>query len=213
MRDLGGADAKRQRAESAVRAGVAVAADDGSARLSEAQFRADHMNNSLPIAAQREEANAELLAIGFQLPDLCRRLRVHNREAPVQAVRCGRCGMVHRGYGALGTSHPKLPLPQQAERLRRSHLMDQMKVDIENRGRVRPFGPDKVRIPDLLEQSTADHTTSLLHRSSRHFDQFEPAPAVFCLAVKQSEERFLQGGGYRATASSADRESIHRAHG
>ena len=40
LRDLAGADAERQRAQRAVRAGVAVAADDRAARLREAQLRA-----------------------------------------------------------------------------------------------------------------------------------------------------------------------------
>ena len=47
MLDFRGADAKGQRAKSAMRAGVAVTANDRHARLGQAQFRADYMHNAL----------------------------------------------------------------------------------------------------------------------------------------------------------------------
>ena len=43
--DFAGADAEGQRAEGAVRGGVAIAADDGHARLGIAQFGADHVDD------------------------------------------------------------------------------------------------------------------------------------------------------------------------
>ena len=45
--DLAGADAERQGPEGAVRRGVAVAADDGHARLGDAELRADHVDDPL----------------------------------------------------------------------------------------------------------------------------------------------------------------------
>ncbi len=48
--DLAGADAEGQRAERAVRRGVAVAADDGHARLGQPQLRADDVDDALPVA-------------------------------------------------------------------------------------------------------------------------------------------------------------------
>ena len=46
MLHFAGADAKRQRAERAVRGRVAVAADDGHARLRQTQFRADDVDDA-----------------------------------------------------------------------------------------------------------------------------------------------------------------------
>ena len=54
MLDLGGADAVRQRAEGAVRRGVAVAADDGHARQREALLRADDVDDALADDRSRE---------------------------------------------------------------------------------------------------------------------------------------------------------------
>ena len=61
--DLAGADAEGQRAERAVGAGVAVAADDGHARLGQAQFRADDVDDALPPGVEVVERDAELLAV------------------------------------------------------------------------------------------------------------------------------------------------------
>ena len=47
MLDLGRADAMRERAEGAVRRGMAVAADDGRARQGEALLRPDDMDDAL----------------------------------------------------------------------------------------------------------------------------------------------------------------------
>jgi hypothetical protein len=68
--DFAGADAEGQRAKRAVRGGVAVAADDGHARLGQAQLRADHVHDALPGAVQPIERDAELGAVGFHLVGL-----------------------------------------------------------------------------------------------------------------------------------------------
>ena len=57
------ADAERQRAECSVGAGVAVAADDGHARLGQAQLRADDMHDPLLRRMHVVERNAELGAV------------------------------------------------------------------------------------------------------------------------------------------------------
>jgi hypothetical protein len=48
--DLGRADAEGQRAEGAMRRGVAVAADDGHARQGEALLRPDDVHDALPLS-------------------------------------------------------------------------------------------------------------------------------------------------------------------
>ena len=68
VRHLAGADAERQRAERAVGAGVAVAADDRHARLGQPQLRPDDVHDALPLVAQRVQLDAELGAVLLQLP-------------------------------------------------------------------------------------------------------------------------------------------------
>ena len=64
MPHLAGADAESQRAEGAVGAGVAVAADDSPAWLGQAQLRTDDVYDALTIAAESIEGDPELLAVG-----------------------------------------------------------------------------------------------------------------------------------------------------
>ena len=61
--DFAGADAEGQRPESAVRGGVAVAADDGHARLRDAEFGADDVDDALLRVVQIVNANAEFLQL------------------------------------------------------------------------------------------------------------------------------------------------------
>ena len=60
MFDFAGADAKGQRAESAVRGRVAVAADDGHARLGAAKLRPNDMHDPLFAVVQVVKRDAEL---------------------------------------------------------------------------------------------------------------------------------------------------------
>ncbi len=54
----------------AVRGGVAVAAHDGHAGQSQAEFGPDDVNDAAVRAAQAIERNAKLCRVGFQLTDL-----------------------------------------------------------------------------------------------------------------------------------------------
>ena len=73
---LAGADAESQRAESAVRGGVAVAADQRGARQGEALLRPDDMDDALIRAIQRHIGHAEFGDIGLQFGDLRARQRI-----------------------------------------------------------------------------------------------------------------------------------------
>ena len=64
--DLAGADAKGERAEGAMRAGVAVAADDGHARLGQAELGADDVHDALQRAEAILEADAKFLAVALE---------------------------------------------------------------------------------------------------------------------------------------------------
>src|SRR5207237_3654171 len=63
MRHFARSDAEGERAESAVRAGVAVAAHDGAARVGDAHLRTDHVHDALPFGTERVQLDAELLVI------------------------------------------------------------------------------------------------------------------------------------------------------
>jgi hypothetical protein len=144
VRDLAGADAEGQRAEGAVGAGVAVAADDGRAWLGDAQLGADDVDDPLPLRPQGVQLDPELLAVGLELADLRRRLRVENRDTTVGAARRGRRRVIHGGHRPLGPAHQQLALAQPAERLRRRHLVNQVQVDVEDGRGVGGGGPDDV---------------------------------------------------------------------
>src|SRR2546430_17102352 len=68
--DLGGADAEGQRPEGAVRAGVAVAAHDGLARLREAQLRANDVHDAALTVGEAEQLHTERGAVGLELAHL-----------------------------------------------------------------------------------------------------------------------------------------------
>ena len=124
--DLGGADAERERAERAVRGGVAVAADDRHPGLRQAELRADHVDDPLAAAAGREERHAELGTVRAQA----------RRAAPSRADRSrpflGRDVVIHRRERQVRP--PDLPArePKAVERLGRGDLVDQVQIDEED---------------------------------------------------------------------------------
>ena len=125
--DLARADAEGQRAEGPVGGGVAVAADDGHARLGEPLLRPHHVDDALRRAAPAEERDLELAAVLLELPELGGRLLVDHRPA-------GGDGVVGGGGGEVGTPDPELARAQPGEGLRRGHLVDEVAVDVEDGG-------------------------------------------------------------------------------
>ena len=154
MLDLRRADPERERAERAVRRGVAVAADDRHPRLREPELGADHVDDSLAAAAGRVQRDAELLAV----PRAARRAAPCASGSVIGAVH-GRHVVIHRRDGEIGAPHAPPVEPQPVERLRRGHLVDQVQVDVEQR-RLAGLLADDVRVPDLLEQRLAPSDVS-----------------------------------------------------
>jgi hypothetical protein len=145
--DLAGADAERQRAKRAVSRGVAVAADDGHARLGQAQFRADDMDDAAMGAGHAVQRDAELGGIGLHLPDLRSRQRVGDRHAE----RRRRDRVIHRRDGTLRTTDLQTALAEAGKGLRRSDLVHQVEVDIQDGRRIGSFGND-MRLPDFFKE-------------------------------------------------------------
>jgi hypothetical protein len=81
-----GADAKCQRAEGAVGRGVRVAADDGHARLGDAQLRADDVHDALIARVHVVELDAEVGAVLAQRGDLLGRNLIDDVERPSMVV-------------------------------------------------------------------------------------------------------------------------------
>ena len=72
--DLTSADPEGERAEGAVRGGVAVAADSGAARKREALLGTDDVHDSLPAIVQTEVGDTKVAHVGLQRLNLRRAL-------------------------------------------------------------------------------------------------------------------------------------------
>ena len=143
-----GADAKCERAECAVRGGVAVAADHGHAGLSQTEFGSDDMDNSLACAMYAQTADAEIRAIGFELCDLPGGDLIHYGQRAI----AGRNAVIHRGDGEIAPPHFEAAFAQPVEGLRRCDFVDQVKVDKEQCGSARLL-VDNVRVPKFFDNS------------------------------------------------------------
>ena len=141
---LGGSNAKSQRAERPMRAGVTVSANDRHSRLCQAQFRPNHVDDSLIRRIHIKQAHAKLFAVGLQ----GRNLPGGNQVGNGGAARLGRNVVIHGGHGPQGLAYFSSGDSQAIKSLRRRHLMHQMKVDIENWRAVAGLR-DQVRIPNL----------------------------------------------------------------
>jgi hypothetical protein len=87
-------NAKGQCSKRAMRAGVAIPADNCHPRLRQAEFRPDHMHNPLLRRVHIEQPHTEFLAVGLQHRDLLSRNKIRDWSAP----RLGRNIVVHGGH-------------------------------------------------------------------------------------------------------------------
>ncbi len=147
MLDLGGADAMRQRAERAVGGGVAVAADDGGAGQRKALLGADDVHDALTPVEFVEILDAEFLRVLRHHPYLFGAFRIGIGFGAVG----GRDVVVDHGQRLLRRADLASGCAQAFEGLRRSHLMDQMAVDIEQAGAIVGF-VNQMIVPDLVVQ-------------------------------------------------------------
>ena len=149
--DLAGADPEGQCPERAVGRGVAVAADDGEAGLGQAQLGPDHVDDALAVAAHGEEPDPEVAAVPLEGSDLLRG-RALGGSAATSGAEPGGDRVVHGGDGAIGPAHPEATLAQQGEGLGRGDLVDEVEVDVEDRGRILGGRRHEVRLPELVEE-------------------------------------------------------------
>ena len=125
--DLAGADAERQRAERAVRRGVAVAADDRHARLGDAQLRPDDVDDpwrsepseksGMPNSAQLRSSASTWTRLSWSLM----------RAATARPV--GGDVVVGGRERAVRAAHLAAGQAQAVEGLRAGDLVDEVQVD------------------------------------------------------------------------------------
>ncbi|MGX1066289.1 hypothetical protein AB7M39_005654 [Bradyrhizobium diazoefficiens] len=137
----------RERAERAMRRGVAVTADDGGAGQGEALLGADDVDDALALVELVVIFDAEFPGIVGQRLDLLDALRIRIRLGAVG----GRHVVVDDGERLLGRVDLAPGRAQTFERLRRGHLVHQMAVDIEQAGAIVGFVHQMV-VPDLVVQ-------------------------------------------------------------
>ena len=142
--DLGGADAERQRAERAVRRGVAVAADDRHARLGEPELGPDDVDDALQRRAEAVERDAELGAVALERLDLDAAELVLDELGDRRAV--GGAVVVGGRDRAIGPADRAAGQAQAVEGLRARDLVDEVQVDEQQARR------DLVGLPELVEQ-------------------------------------------------------------
>ena len=135
-----------QRAERAVRGGVAVAADDRRARQREALLRPDDVDDALTLVEFIVIFDAELAGVLRHLLDLQAALGIDDAAAAI-----GRLDVViDDGERLFRRAHLAAAQAQAFERLRARHFMHQMPVDIDQAGAAGRL--DDMAVPDLIEQ-------------------------------------------------------------
>ena len=103
-----------------MRAGVAVAANDGHARLSQSKFGPDDVHNALFARIKVEKREAEVGTISSQHFDLFRRDWIGNWQSPIRS----RQVVIDCGYRQFRTAHRSLCGAQALEGLWRCNLVN-----------------------------------------------------------------------------------------
>ena len=158
---LAGADAKGDGAEGAVGGGMGIPAGDGHARLGEAQFGGDHMDDALTAAADAMEANAVLGAVGLQGGQHFLGQRISKRP------RLGGGGhdVIDGGHGALRVPHAQPQVPQGRKSLGAGDLMDEVQANEQLGGAPGQLG-NPMQIPDLVVEGAGAQSLSSQQGSS-----------------------------------------------
>src|SRR6185312_14846104 len=142
---LAGADAESESAKSTVRSGVTVAANHRHAWLRQALLGPNDVYDALLLAVRSKQFDPEIAAVLFQLIDL----RGCNLVDDGKRTVVGGDAVVGGGNRQVRPPHFQAALPQSGEGLRRCYFMDEMEVDINQRGCVRTLRHNVV-IPNLL---------------------------------------------------------------
>jgi hypothetical protein len=122
-----GSDAEGERSESAVRGGVAIAANHRHTGLCETEFRSDDVDDALVFGVNSVVRDAEFLAVGGQLRDLVGGDGIEDGQRAIG----GGNAVVRGGDGEVGTAHFEAAFTEAGEGLGRGDFVDQMEIDID----------------------------------------------------------------------------------
>src|SRR6185312_12117136 len=147
--DFRRADAVGERAEGAVRRGVAVAAHDRRAGQCETLLGADDVANALALIELVEIFDAEVFGVLRHHRDLLGAFRIGIWFAAIRR----RHVVIDDGERFFRRVYPAARVAQAFERLRTRHLMYEMAIDINEAGTVRLF-VDQMVVPDLVVERT-----------------------------------------------------------
>jgi hypothetical protein len=130
-----------------MRAGVAVAADDGHAWLRKSEFRADDVHDALIGGIDVEERNAELFAVFLERFDLLGGDGVSDGRA----TRFGGHVVIDGGYGAQRLPDSPAGRTQPIEGLRGGDFVNEVEINVKE---WQPTGrlADQVSVPDFVKQ-------------------------------------------------------------
>ena len=168
MLHLAGTDPESQRADTAMRGGVRIAAHDRRAGKREALFRADDVDDPLFGRDRVNIADAEGGRIALKRGELRGALRIVDGKAgPIgREPRSGRQIVIGHGQRQIGPANRAPGQSQRLEGLRARDLVDQMSVYIEKAGIV-GIGAVGTRhdmgVPDLFVEGAgaAGHNDAL----------------------------------------------------
>ena len=147
VRELGGAAAEGERAESADGAGMAVGDGMGRARQHHPQLRRNDVRDALLRVVDVEQPDAVAPAARAHRLEKCRARWV----SAVVAAGLGGDGVVLHGEGQVRPPHRAVLLLQLFERVGRMQFVQHVPVDIDE---IAAVGAPRhqMRVPDLVEQ-------------------------------------------------------------
>ena len=131
---------------------MTITADDRLAGLRSAEFGTDDVHDSAVVAVESVQLEAELAAVVLHRDDLSGRTFSNDFQVLERPDRGRRRRMIHRAEGQVRPADAQSLVAQQRKRLRRRYLVDEVEVDIQDRGRVRRLVFDEMGGPDFLEQ-------------------------------------------------------------
>jgi hypothetical protein len=158
VRELAGADAEGERAEPAMGAGVAIAADDQAAGEAEAELGADDMDDALPRLVEVEQPDVAGRRLGPQ-----RRQQIPpglDRAGPPGR---GRNRMIGRGEGQFGIVDRNIAAFEVEQAAGAAEVMQQMAIHMQQIGIIADASDDML-VPDFGQQ----RATVRVHDPSSH---------------------------------------------
>ena len=147
-----------------------VAADDGLARLRDAELGPDDVHDAAAAVLQVEQLDAELPRVDLELLHLLRRRIDRDGHAAEHLLGARRRRVIHGRQREVRPAQLEAARAQFRVGLRRRHLVREMQVDEQDGGSIGGLGNDHVVVPDFLEHRSwlAIHGVVLVKNGVRH---------------------------------------------